>query len=782
MKRITQNFRRALLTLTAILLLSGFLNFEFYHQMKQWSAGQEQSSGTAIAETAEDSVPELEAVGPRRVNFAFFQKLKEVTFSLFDKKKEETIPAPEEREGTGTMSPKLIGRGFQAEIKNPSPSDRIEKRPSALAGSWYPSDAQELSGEVQNFLQSAPAQDTGQKPRMIIVPHPGLEYGGPTAAYAYKSIAPYHYDNIYLIGVTHTSAFDGISLGNYGAYETPLGEVKVNTDVVDYFLKASNRFHFYPEVHSAEHSLEIQLPFLQTIFKNDFKIIPILLSATANQDPALLADTLYRVITPNDLVIISTDLSHYPAYEDAKQLDAKTLQAILTMSPESFQAQMNSIKTSLPENTSTPACGERAVLAGLRLAKNLNLNESKLLHYENSGDREIGDKGRVVGYGALAIYSSPEENFYDTVQLSEADKKLALYIARLSIKSQFDNEDVPLSIPADSQLNKPLGAFVTLKKNGELRGCVGAFEPEVPLYQVIAEQALHAALNDKRFSPLTADELGQVEIEISVLSPRKRVYSPEEVIPGKHGVYIQKGNQGGTYLPQVATDENWDRETMMNSLCGEKAGIEEEAWKDGSAEIYIFTALVFSEKEIDMAHYTLPTSKKKESFDQSDPPQPGDTVAVIRTNQGVIKIRLFDDQAPRTVENFAGLVAKKYYDGIIFHRVIPDFMIQGGDPTGTGTGGESLWGGKFEDEINSDLHHLRGAVSMANAGPNTNGSQFFIVQKNGGTPWLDGKHSIFGQVYEGMDVVDTIANVEKDSSDKPLEDVVMEQVTVGTYQ
>jgi cyclophilin family peptidyl-prolyl cis-trans isomerase len=168
-------------------------------------------------------------------------------------------------------------------------------------------------------------------------------------------------------------------------------------------------------------------------------------------------------------------------------------------------------------------------------------------------------------------------------------------------------------------------------------------------------------------------------------------------------------------------------------------------------------------------------------FDQTASPEAGDQIAVIETNMGIIKIRLFPTKVPKTVENFVGLIEKEYYNGIIFHRVIPDFMIQGGDPTGTGTGGESLWGGKFEDEFHPDLKNIRGALSMANAGPNTNGSQFFIVQAEA-TPWLDGLHSVFGQVFEGMDVVDAIAKVDRDGRDKPLEDVVMEKVTVEVYE
>ena len=185
----------------------------------------------------------------------------------------------------------------------------------------------------------------------------------------------------------------------------------------------------------------------------------------------------------------------------------------------------------------------------------------------------------------------------------------------------------------------------------------------------------------------------------------------------------------------------------------------------------------------------------------------GDIVATMHTTLGDIKIKLFGEKAPKTVENFVTHAKNGYYNGIIFHRVIKDFMIQGGDPMGTGIGGESIWGGTFEDEFDMELHNLRGALSMANAGPGTNGSQFFIVQAKevpanmlsqmkaledkgfpkdiaeayaevGGTPWLDFRHSVFGQVVEGMDVVDTIANVKVGANDKPVEDVVINDIDI----
>ncbi len=197
---------------------------------------------------------------------------------------------------------------------------------------------------------------------------------------------------------------------------------------------------------------------------------------------------------------------------------------------------------------------------------------------------------------------------------------------------------------------------------------------------------------------------------------------------------------------------------------------------------------------------------------QTSLPVKGDTVAVMHTNMGDIKIKLFGSYAPKTVENFTTHAKNGYYNGLIFHRVINDFMIQGGDPTGTGMGGESIWGHSFEDEFAPELHNIRGALCMANAGPNTNGSQFFIVQANtcpaqmlsqmkqigaeggftddvindyetlGGTPWLDYRHSVFGYVYEGMDVVDDIARVKVGPNDKPMYDVTIDSLEIITVE
>ena len=173
-------------------------------------------------------------------------------------------------------------------------------------------------------------------------------------------------------------------------------------------------------------------------------------------------------------------------------------------------------------------------------------------------------------------------------------------------------------------------------------------------------------------------------------------------------------------------------------------------------------------------------TNQKENIVNNETPVSSDSilVAVIKTNMGTIQLELFPDKAPKTVENFVGLAKKGYYSGVIFHRVIENFMIQGGDPTGTGRGGESLWGGKFNDEISPSLNFDQaGVLAMANAGPNTNGSQFFITSVP--TPWLAGHYSIFGKVLNGMDVVLAISKVKTTKpGDRPVNKVVMESVTI----
>ena len=467
-------------------------------------------------------------------------------------------------------------------------------RNAAKAGTWYSASVKELNQEIEKYLNQA-SVSVKTKPRIIMVPHPGLKYGGPTAAHAFKAVSNYSYRNIFLLAVSHYEHFTKISVGDYDFYESPGGKIPVNRDISSFLLENEN-FTFFKEAHEQEHSNEMQLPFLNKVF-SDFKIVPIILPAAKNNNYEILAETLYQVLTEDDLIIISSDLSHYPNYENANYVDKKTLEAILTLEVNHFTNTINSLSQEGVENVSTLACGAEAIKAGVLIANKLNLEKAELLHYENSGDNSWGDKDQVVGYGALAVFSNKEEQFSETLVLSTEDKKTALKIVRTTLQNYFKKEELNWNFPVDSVFQKKIGAFVTLKKNHQLRGCIGNFDPSKPLFQIVEYLALEAALHDPRFPELREDELEEIDIEISLLSERKKIFKKEEIIPGKHGVYLRQGLRGGTYLPQVAIEQNWEREAMMNSLCEHKSGLDRNAWKDGSAEMFTYTALVFGEDD-----------------------------------------------------------------------------------------------------------------------------------------------------------------------------------------
>ncbi len=350
-------------------------------------------------------------------------------------------------------------------------------------------------------------------------------------------------------------------------------------------MDADKRIYFRESSHKQEHSLEVQLPFLQRTLK-DFKIVPIIIG---NQPGAtdILINALKDLIDDNTLIIASSDLSHYPRYEDAKYSDNKVIEAILTGKRENLRKTIADLEKENIPNLQTCACGHDAIEVVMGL---MDGKSAELLKYANSGDVNIGDKSQVVGYAAIAFSGNKADE-----ELGLVEQKKLLEIARQAVET-YVKTGKTLEIKNDlPDLEKYLGAFVTLKKHGELRGCIGLFEPNIPLYRVVVEMAIAAATEDSRFSSVAMDELDDLEYEISVLSPLKKVDFWKDVEIGKHGVEIIKGSRGGVFLPQVATENNWDRETFLSILCTQKAGLPADCYKDPETEIYVFMAQVFEE-------------------------------------------------------------------------------------------------------------------------------------------------------------------------------------------
>jgi len=459
------------------------------------------------------------------------------------------------------------------------------QRACAVAGSFYSDDKTELSTQIKSLLQTA-TKFKEQDVQAIIVPHAGYVFSAQTAATAYATLSK-KYKNIFLIGSSHHVSFDGASIYNIGNYKTPLGEIQTNHTIVSQLMKNS-LFTYNRDAHTKEHTLEVQLPFLQTIYGDELNIVPIIM-ATQNMESII---EISKVLKPyfddkDNLFVISTDLSHYPDYEDANVVDKRTLNALTQNNPQEF---INTIVKNEGSNTKglvTSACGWSSLLVLLNMTKDENY-KYEIVEHKNSGDTQYGDKNRVVGYGAIRIYMQS-----DKFSLTHEEKEELHQLAKLSLyEATINNKRIEIDESTISpKLKQHLGAFVTLNKDKRLRGCIGQFEPNQPLYKVVTEMAISAAKFDRRFNQVTEDELKDIEIEISVLTPRKKINSTNEIKVGRDGIYIVYGDKNGTYLPQVATDMKWNVEEFVRSCCEEKAGISPNDCKN--AEIFTYEAIVF---------------------------------------------------------------------------------------------------------------------------------------------------------------------------------------------
>ena len=462
-------------------------------------------------------------------------------------------------------------------------------RPATQANRFYTGDAKELSEEVDSFLALHAKDKQYADLAAVIVPHAGYYFSGNVAATAYMSIPVKEYKRIFLLGPSHHEWLDGASVNTeFDYYSTPLGNVKVDVETAQKLTKADSVFSYQPKAHDREHCLEVQLPFLQRRLKEVPPIVPVIISTNDYRKLQRIAEVLKPYLTEDNLFVISSDFSHYPKYEDAYKVDARTGKAVESGDVEQFIEVLEENARSDIRNLATSACGELAI-ATLMLMMQDGDYEVKHLLYQNSGDIDNHDHSRVVGYHAFAIVRGASQEFV----LSGDEKRMLKEIALNSIKDSLDGKRIaqPILNSQFSILNSKCGAFVSLHKQGRLRGCIGHFGEDVPLHEIVAEMARAAAFEDPRFMPVTKDELNDIDIEISVLTPMRRIESLDEFELHRHGIYIKKGYRSGTFLPQVADEVNWTKEEFVSHCAQDKAGIGWDGWKD--AELYVYEAIVF---------------------------------------------------------------------------------------------------------------------------------------------------------------------------------------------
>jgi hypothetical protein len=461
------------------------------------------------------------------------------------------------------------------------------KQPN-VAGQFYPDNPAELSSMIDGFLNAANPLGVEGEIFALISPHAGYTFSGQVAAFGYKLIKDKSYKTVVVIGPSHTFGFRGVSVYPQGVFRTPLGDLEVDGEFTKKLLNRDIEISFIPMAFGREHSVEVQLPFLQKVLKG-FKVVPIIMGDCSLSTCKKLADLLKEAIgnRRDILLVVSTDMYHGYDYDEAGIVDNLTLSYLKKMDCEGLYNGLREGKLQL--------CGGLPVVATLILAKELGHDKLKVLNYTNSAvvtARKV--KGNwTVGYTSCVIDQQKGEK----TMLNKNQKKKLLDIARKSIESYLNTGSKLEVKETDPVLVKEMGAFVTLHEHGELRGCIGNLIGTQPLYLTVRDMAVEAAVGDPRFPQVQSGELKNIEIEISVLSPMEKIDSVDKIQLGLHGVLVKQGFNSGVFLPQVATETGWSKEEFLSYLCAHKAGISADAWKDKSTEIYIFTADVFSEKE-----------------------------------------------------------------------------------------------------------------------------------------------------------------------------------------
>jgi AmmeMemoRadiSam system protein B len=427
------------------------------------------------------------------------------------------------------------GEGSAAAIRSP-----------AVAGSFYPDSPSELKKMVEGFLARATDAEIEGQIVALLSPHAGYVFSGQVAAYSYKQLKNREFDDVIIIGPSHCLYLKGASVGSWDCYQTPLGKVEVDMELVEKLKAANPEIKFTPAAHSREHAVEVQLPFLQCVL-SEFKLVPIIMGNPSPENCQMLSDALIKAIgNKKVLLVASSDMSHYPRYVDACRVDRQTLEVIESLAPlKLLQSSRQILGQGIP-NLDCTLCGLGAVTTVLMTAKRLGATEVKVLKYVNSGDVSVmgrTNRNRVVGYGSAAVYKSNKlemegQKRAGDFTLTEEQKAALLQIARRTLNCCLRKEKIPEFQVQDPGLRQKRGVFVTLTNQGKLRGCIGHFAPDTPLYRLVSQMTVAAATQDYRFAYnlITVDELPEIRIEISVLSPMRRIKSIGEIRMGVDGI------------------------------------------------------------------------------------------------------------------------------------------------------------------------------------------------------------------------------------------------------
>ena len=469
-------------------------------------------------------------------------------------------------------------------------------RKAAVAGTFYPGSAKDIRSMLGPWLH--PCRE-GSAPQALIVPHAGYVFSGEVAASAFNRIPRGHtYKRIFLLGPSHRVGFAGASVDTlYAQAETPLGKVPIDVALGKTLVRdGKGCFTCRADAHDKEHDLEVQLPFLQLLFDEVPPVVPIVIGTQRLGTLQQIAAALEPYFNEENLFIISSDFSHYPSYEDAKASDLYLADAIVHGGLNEFLNALSHIARQGFTGEDTAACGSCAIAVLLEMmdAQGRDRFAAEHVMYRNSGDSPYGEKDRVVGYNAIVFTRSEMEA--PLFSFTRDEKKAMVATARAAIYRAlglpFDGDDSPTGVLKE----EGYGVFVTLHLDGRLRGCIGRFESSSSLHATIREMARSAAFDDPRFPSLSKAEAPKVEIEVSVLSPLKRIASIDEFKLGRDGIYMIKGARHGTFLPQVAEETGWTTEEFLGHCARDKAGIGYYGWKD--AELYTYQTVVVKESEL----------------------------------------------------------------------------------------------------------------------------------------------------------------------------------------